>query len=131
MSATLLRDRCGEALGAEALGELLGLRRERRQGADRPEEQQVGQVRVADEGRAVQVGAEYPARVRALGSVAVAGADLGPGPRPSPGPEPVGALMVLDPGEPPHVQPGVDVRDYLADGAALASAAANVEQAES
>src|ERR1700685_2595334 len=129
MSATLLRDRCGEALGAEALGELLGLRRERRQGADRPEQQQRGQVRVAAEGRAVQIGAEYPARVRALGSVAVAGADLGPGQRPYPRAQPGDALMVLEPGQPPHVQPRVDVRDDLADGALLAPAAANVEQA--
>ena len=48
-----------------------------------------------------------------------------------PRPEPGDALMVLEPGQPAHVQPGVDVGDDLADGAALAPAAANVEQAES
>src|SRR6202034_2105488 len=51
--------------------------------------------------------------------------------RPYPRPQPGDALVVLEPGQPPHVQPRVHVRDYLADGATLASAAANVEQAES
>ena len=66
-----------EALLAQPLCQFLGLRRQRRQRPGRPGKQQVGQARVADQRRAVQVGADHPARVGALGAVAV----------PHPGPE--------------------------------------------
>lgn len=38
--------------------------------------------------------------------------------------------MVLEPGEPAHVQPRVGVRDDLADRAPLAAPAADIEQAK-
>jgi Pectate lyase superfamily protein len=121
----------GQALGPEAVGQLLGLRRELRERAGRPVEQQVGEVGVADEGRAVQVGAEHPARVGALGAVAVAGAERRAGQRARPGAERGDALVVLEAGQPADVQRGVHVGDDLADGAVVAATAADVKQAES
>ena len=46
------------------------------------------------------------------------------------GPEPGHALVVLEPGEPGHAELGVDVGDDLADPAALAAAAADVQDPE-
>jgi len=74
-------DRC-QAFLAESVGQLFGLRGQRGQLARGPEQQQVGEARVADERRAVQVAAEHAAGVCALGAVAVAGSQRGAGQRP-------------------------------------------------
>jgi hypothetical protein len=120
----------GQAFAAQGLDQFLLARVDRRQRADHPAEQQVGQAGVAHQRRAVQVGADHAARVRALGAVAVADAGQHGGQRLDLRAAPGVALVVLEAGEPLDTEGRIDVGGDLPDPAALSPAAADVEQAQ-
>src|ERR1700733_908074 len=88
-----------QALGAEPAGPVLVGVVDRGERAGRPAEQQVGQAGIADQDRAVQVGAEDPARISPLGAVAVADAERDRGQRLGAGANGGDALMILEAGQ--------------------------------
>src|SRR6266571_3419864 len=121
---------CGEPLLAELPGPFLVGAVQRRKRAGRPAQQEVSQAGIAREGGPVQVAAEHPAGVGALGAVSVADADGDLRQRAGTWPQPGHALMILEPGQPGNTKLGIDVRDDLADAAPVAPAAADVDDAE-
>src|SRR3569833_1425801 len=95
-----------------------------------PPQKQVGELGVARQCRAMQVGPDHLTVMTALGAIAVTDAGLRGGQRIGAGTELREAHVVLKSGERRHAEIGVDFGDDFSDSAALPASAADIKDAD-